>query len=192
MRQSLFFRVTALGFALLAWMGFIIPAQAGEKAEIVGAQISRENDNLQVSFQVVSCFTQSMEEAILSGVPTTFRIRAIIEKPGALFMSTQIIDVVLEHTVKYDYLKNEFVVKMPENPSPEMVTKDFREAKRWMSTVKDLPLIPLWRLQKGQTYQLNLRAELSKVELPLFFRYIFFFVSLWDFDTDWYRMEFSV
>jgi hypothetical protein len=192
MRQSLFFRVAALGFALLAWMGFIIPAQAGEKAEIVGAQISQENGNLQVSFQVVHCFTQSMEEAILSGVPTTFRIRAIIEKPGVLFMSTQMIDVVLEHTVKYDYLKNEFVVKMPENPSPEMVTKDFREAKRWMSTVKELPLIPLWRLQKDQTYQLNLRAELSKVELPLFFRYIFFFVSLWDFDTDWYRMEFSV
>ncbi len=41
-------------------------------------------------------------------------------------------------------------------------------------------------------YELAIKAELSKVELPLFFRYIFFFVSLWDFETDWQVVTFTL
>jgi hypothetical protein len=111
-----------------------------------------------------------------------------VEKPGPLFFSSQLLDVILEHTIKYDYLKNEYEVQLPENPDSIRITKDFVEAKRWMSTVRELPLLPLWRLQKGEAYDLRIKAELSKVELPLFFRYIFFFVSLWDFETDWQKI----
>jgi hypothetical protein len=46
-------------------------------------------------------------------------------------------------------------------------------------------------MQKEATYQIRMKAELSKVNLPLFFRYIFFFVSLWDFETDWQKVTFS-
>jgi hypothetical protein len=167
-------------------------AVAKNKAEIVAVEIAQDPENLKVSFYIQDCFTPSMEEAIQSGVPTTFRILAVLEKPGVLFFETEILNVVLEHTIKYDYLKNEYVVQLPENPDSTLITKNFLEAKRWMSTVKDLPLLPLWRLQKDEVYQLRLKAELSKVELPLFFRYIFFFVSLWDFETDWQKINLSL
>jgi hypothetical protein len=185
-------------FALLCclWissMGFLVStASATNKAEIVDIEIGQDFGNLDVSFYIQDCFTPSMEEAIQSGVPTTFRILVVVEKPGVLFLGTQILDVVLEHTIKYDYLKNEYQVQLPESPDATLVTKDFVQAKRWMSTVKDLPLLPLWRLQKDESYQLRIKAELSKVELPLFFRYIFFFVSLWDFETDWQKTTFSL
>jgi hypothetical protein len=167
-------------------------AAAKNKAEIVDVEVAQDPENLKVSFYIQDCFTPSMEEAIQSGVPTTFRVLAILEKPGVLFFQTEILNVVLEHTIKYDYLKNEYVVQLPENPDSTLITKNFLEAKRWMSTVKDLPLLPLWRLQKDEVYQLRLKAELSKVELPLFFRYIFFFVSLWDFETDWHKVNLSL
>jgi hypothetical protein len=166
-------------------------AAAKNKAEIVDIEIAQDPDNLKVSFYIQDCFTPSMVEAIQSGVPTTFKILAVLEKPADFVFSTQVLDVVLEHTIKYDYLRNEYHVELPENPAATLVTKDFTQAKRWMSTVKDLPLIPVWRLQKDQAYQLRIKAELSKVELPLFFRYIFFFVSLWDFETDWQMATFS-
>ena len=177
----------------ISFSGFhVSTATAKNIAEIVDIEIAQDPDYLKVSFSIRDCFTPSLEEAIQSGVPTTFRILVVLEKPGALFFSTQVLDVVLEHTIKYDYLKNEYHVQLPENPDATLVTKDFIEARRWMSTVKDLPLIPLWRLQKDQVYQLRIKAELSKVELPLFFRYIFFFVSLWDFETDWQNVTFSL
>jgi hypothetical protein len=171
---------------------FVTTAVAKNKAEIINVEISEDFSMLRVGFFIQDCFTPSMEEAIRSGVPTTFRIRTVVEKPGQLLFSTQILDVILEHTIKYDYLKNEYHVQLPENPEVMRVTKDFAEAKRWMSTVRELPLIPLWRLEKDQPYDLRIRAELSKVELPLFFRYIFFFVSLWDFETDWQVITFTL
>jgi hypothetical protein len=57
--------------------------------------------------------------------------------------------------------------------------------------VENLPVIPLWRLQKSQPYHLRLKAELSKVQVPFFIRYIFFFVSMWDFESDWQKVTFS-
>jgi hypothetical protein len=166
-------------------------AIAKNMAEVVDVEISQNLQTLKLSFCVKDCFTPSMEEAIKSGVATTFRFLTVLEKPGMLFQ-TQILDVVLEHTIKYDYLKNEYVVQLPESPDTTLVTKNFDDAKRWMSTVRDLPLIPLWRLQKDEVYRLRIKAELSKVELPLFFRYIFFFVSLWDFETDWHKINFTL
>ena len=185
--------ITILCCCWIAFSGFhVSTAAAKNKAEIVDIEIGQDPDNLKVSFSIQDCFTPSMEEAIQSGVPTTFRILAVLEKPGELFFSTLVLDVVLEHTIKYDYLRNEYHVHLPENSEATLVTKDFIQARRWMSTVKDLPLIPLWRLEKDQAYELRIKAELSKVELPLFFRYIFFFVSLWDFETDWQKATFSL
>jgi hypothetical protein len=35
-----------------------------------------------------------------------------------------------------------------------------------------------------------IKAKLDKVRLPLGMEYVFFFVSLWDFETDWYKQRF--
>lgn len=184
-----------IGILCCCWLtcGGLLVTTAGakNKAEIVNVEIGEGLGVLKATFSIQDCFTPSMEEAIRSGVPTTFRIRTVVEKPGPLFFSSTILDVVLEHTIKYDYLKNEYLVQLPESPDSSRITKDFSEAKQWMSTVRELPLLPLWRLEKDQTYDLRIRAELSKVELPLFFRYIFYFVALWDFETDWQKITFT-
>ena len=170
---------------------FATNVQAKNKAEIVDVQVARERGNVEVSFRIQDCFTPKMEEAIKNGVATTFRIRVLLEKPGSFFR-TQILDFVLEHSIKYDRLKNEYRVKLPELPDRLCVTHDFEEAKRLMATVSELPILPLWRLDKENTYTLRLKAELSKVQLPAFLRYILFFVSLWDFESDWHNANFSV
>ncbi|MFW6081963.1 MAG: DUF4390 domain-containing protein, partial [Desulfosalsimonas sp.] len=66
----------------------------------------------------------------------------------------------------------------------------FEEAKRWMSEIKGLPVAPVRRIEKDKRYRIRARAELDKVELPFYLDYIFFFVSLWDFKTEWHSIEF--
>jgi hypothetical protein len=46
-------------------------------------------------------------------------------------------------------------------------------------------------LKRGSHYQLRLKAELDKIELPLNLDYVLFFLSLWDFETDWYSVVFK-
>ena len=182
-----------LCMCLWAAFGLIAsPVAAKNKAEIINININQETRNLEVSFQIQNCFTPKMEEAIHSGVETTFRILLVVEKKGFPLFRDKLLDIVLEHSIKYDRLNNEFQVLLPEHPHGIVATADFNEAEQWMSKVENLPLIPIWRLDKTAEYNLRLKAELSKVNLPLFFRYIFYFVSLWDFETNWQQKAFSL
>ena len=160
------------------------------KAEISNIVIDKSGKELQASFTLIDCFNSDMEEAILNGVPTTFRILVSVEKPSIMLVKSKIADFTLQHTIRYNRLNNEFQVELPENPQKILVTRNFDEAKKWMSTVKDLPVIPTCWLAKDEEYYLKIKTELSKVELPLFLRYILFWVSLWDFETAWYTVVF--
>lgn len=180
------------GFFILAPLALFSPAQAKNQASIVDLQVRKETENLQVSFRLQDCFTPKMEEAIRSGVATSFRILVVVEKPEGIGpLRQKVVDLTLERTIKYDSLKAEYRIDLPDHPDGTFVTGDFDEARRRMSTVQDLSVVPLWRLQKKEPYQLRVKAELSKVRLPLFLRYIFFFVSLWDFETNWEKVSFS-
>ena len=163
---------------------------APNKAEISNIVINKNGQDLEASFHLIDCFNSDMEEAILNGVPTTFRIIVIVEKPSLMLVRSKVADFTLQHTIRYNRLNNEFQVDLPEHPQKILVTRDFDEAKKWMSTVEDLPVIPTCWLTKDQEYYFKVKAELSKVELPLFFRYILFWVSLWDFETEWYTVVF--
>lgn len=178
----------------VASVGTFTPTSAIAKnhAEIVDVYLEPQMKNLELSFRIENCFTPKMEEAILSGVETSFKILLVMETKGFLFFRNKFLNISLEHSIKYDRLNNEFQVMVPEQPETILITKDFNEAKRWMSSVEDLSLIPMWRLEKETEYRLRVKAELSKVRLPLFLRYIFYFVSLWDFETGWREIDFTL
>lgn len=178
-------------FVVFPWF-FSSPAAAKNKAEIVNIRMGQDGPNLNVSFHIQNCFTPKMDEAIWSGVPTTFRIFVVLERAGHPFSDRKLLNITLEHTIKYDHLREEFRVFLSEQSGKTLATRRLTEAKYWMSHVEDLSLIPLWRLQKDQEYRLTIKAELSKVRLPLFFRYIFFFVSMWDFETGWHTIDFTL
>jgi hypothetical protein len=159
-------------------------------AVISDVKVVRNQGNLELSFGVEDCFTPKMEEAIHSGVPTTFRFRVVLQRKKKFpFLRKALLDIVFEHTIKYDRLKDRFRIRLPEQSDNEIQVRDFEEAKAVMSNVRNLRVIPLWRLSDSGSYQLLVKAELSKFHLPLFFRYILFFISLWDFETDWERVS---
>ena len=95
----------------------------------------------------------------------------------------------MTHTIKYNNLKNEFTVKRSWEENKTLTTNSFEQAKQWMSEISDLKLIPLSYLQKGVEYKIKAKAELDKVTLPPFFNYIFFFASLWNFETGWQTIK---
>jgi hypothetical protein len=99
-------------------------------------------------------------------------------------------DLEVTHTIKYDNLKKEFDVRRSWEQNRPRITKSFAEARNWMSEINSLPVVPLADLQKGVQYQLRLKAQLREVTLPFYLHYVLFFVSLWDFETDWYTIDF--
>jgi hypothetical protein len=166
------------------------PLQAAE-ATLSDIIVTNTQEDLLVFFDIQGCFTREMEEAILNGIPTTFTIIIRLYKTRTLWFDGSISSLKLEHTIKYDSLKNEFRVNRSEDNHNELVFKEFEKAKKAMAEISNIEVVPLRELQRKSKYQLRVKAELEKVRLPLYLHYVLFFVTLWDFETDWYTVDFT-
>ena len=180
-------------FTLLLLFCFLLsfpsPLQAAE-ATLSDIIVTNTQEDLLVFFDIKGCFTREMEEAILNGIPTTFTIVIKLYRTRTAWRDASIASITLEHTIKYDSLKNEFRVTRSEEDNTELVIKDFEAAKKAMAEIRNIRVVPLKQLQDRGKYQLRVKAELEKVRLPLYLHYVLFFVSLWDFETDWYTVDF--
>ncbi len=187
MRKAFFFA----GCLLLVFLAASEPVPARNKADITDLKVFADPPSLKVSFRIDNCFNQDMEQAIQSGVATTFRIRLVVEKDGLPYLRERLVDTSVERTIRYDTLHEQYLVSRVDDPTVFLTTKSFDEAKAWMSEVESLPVIALWRLALDQTYLVQVKAELSKAQVPSFLRYVFFFVSLWDFETPWVTVTYT-
>lgn len=182
--QSVFFLVLGLLF---------ISAHAGyaQDATLTNITVSNTREDLLLFLNLKGAFREEMKKAILSGVPSTFSFFAKLNRVRSFWFDKDIANLEVTHTIIYDNLKKEFTVTRSWKENNPEVTESFNEAKKWMTEIDSLKIIPLNRLEKGEQYQLRVKAEVSKKTLPLYLHYILFFMSLWDFETDWYTIDFT-
>lgn len=159
-------------------------------ARIKDMVVSNTRDNLLLFLKVEGAFTDRIKQAVLNGIPTTFSFYIRVEKVHTLWSDTTIAEIRVTNFIKYDPLKKLFVVKRSWEDNRALTTQSFNEARKWMSEIQSLPVIPVNRLEKGVRYEVRARAELKKVKLPFYLNHILFFTSLWDFETAWQNVEF--
>ncbi len=161
-----------------------------QDAKLTNIIVTNSHEDLLIYLTVEGAFKDKMKKAVLSGVPATFSFFAALYRVRNLWIDEKIADIKTTHTIKYDNLKQEFSISRSRENSGTIVTKSFREAQKLMAEIDSLKIVPLWKLEKGGKYQIRAKAELSKLTLPFYLHYILFFVSLWDFETDWYTIDF--
>lgn len=161
-----------------------------QEARLTNITVSNTRDDLLLYLNLEGAFNEKLNKAILSGVPASFSFVTKLNRVRNVWLDRGIADITVTHSIKYDNLKKEFIVRRSwKNNEPE-ITKSFKEAQKWMTEVNSLKIIPLRQLDKGQKYQLRTKAEVSKQTLPFYLHYVLFFVSLWDIETDWYTIDF--
>ena len=161
-----------------------------QDAKLTNIIVTNTHEDLLIYLTVEGAFKEKMKKAILSGVPTTFSFFAGLYRVRNLWIDKKIADIKITHTIKYDNLKQEFSIHRSPEKSNSIVTKSFQEAQKLMAEIDSLKIVPLGKLEKGKQYQIRAKAELSKLTLPFYLHYILLFVSLWDFETDWYTIDF--
>lgn len=153
--------------------------------------VTNTRDDLLLYMNVNGAFTADMKKAVLSGVPASFSFFISLYRKRSFWLDERIAEINVTHTIKYNNLKKEFGVSRSWEKGRPVTTDSFEEARRLMSVIEGLKVVPLNQLRKGSQYQLKAKAELSKLTLPLYLHYVLFFVSLWDFETDWYTIDFT-
>jgi hypothetical protein len=162
----------------------------GEEARITDIVVTNTRDHLLLYFTVTDCFTEEMKKAIESGINTSFTFFIKLYDMRSYWWDNKITDLKVSHEIQYDSLKKLYLVKLSERNNTSVSLKDFEEAKTLMSEIVGLKVTELRKLQKGNRYQVRMMAELDKIRLPFYLHYVFFFLSLWDFQTSWYTMDF--
>jgi len=180
------YRIAVVSLLLLLVSVDVFAANARIKDMVV----SNTRDNLLLFLKVEGTFTDRIRQAVLNGIPTTFSFYIKVEKVHTLWPDTTIAEIKVTHFIKYDPLKKRFTVKRSWEDNRALTTDSFDEARKWMSELQSFPFIPVNRLEKDTRYAISAKAEMEKVQLPFYLNYILFFTSLWDFETDWQRVEF--
>jgi hypothetical protein len=157
-------------------------------ARISDIVITDSDDRVMVYAKVTNCYTKRMESAILAGVPTTFTFLLDLYQERPRWIDEKISSVIVKQTIKYDNVKKVFYISSMEGYK-QSEFQDFDSAKKAMSELNGIVLASLKDLPKDKSYYVMVKAKLDKIRLPMHMEYVLFFVSLWDFETDWYRQR---
>jgi hypothetical protein len=162
----------------------------GQEARLENIIVTNTNDDLLINLNVEGAFTDKMKSAVLSGVPITFSFFIDLFKARNYWADKKIVEQKITHSMKYHTLKKEFLIQRSWESGKSITTGSFTEAQQLMTQINGLRIIQLNELIKGSQYQIRIKAELAKKTLPLYLHYVIFFIALWDFETDWYTIDF--
>lgn len=175
-------------YAFLVFCLIASPAYLkAEEARITDAFVSVRNEELLIVAKLQGCFTPKIDSAILAGIPTSFTFIAEIYEERPFWFDRRLMTISEVKTIKYDLLKKMFYLNTGDFKEP-LVLNDFEAAKKAMSEysiavqVKDILKKP-----NHGPYYVKMKAKLDRIKLPLRLELILVFVSLWDFETAWYR-----
>ncbi|VEN73658.1 conserved hypothetical protein [Candidatus Desulfarcum epimagneticum] len=188
MRPNAFIKIFVIVFSII-----ILPlhSMAAQEATLENIIVTNTRDDLLIYLNVEGAFSDKIKKVVLSGVPAAFSFFIILNRVRDFWGDKEISDIKVTHSIKYNTLKKEYVIKRSWENNKPLVTKSFVEARKLMTEVDSLRIVPLKRLDKGGLYQIRAKAELSKFTLPFYLHYVLFFLSFWDFETDWYTIDFT-
>ncbi len=179
--------------AAVVLLGLILSWQSAafcQEARLTDIIVTNTRNDLLLYLKVEGAFHEKMATAIHSGIPTTFAFYIDLDRVRGFWPDKQIASLKATHSITYNTLKNEYTLVRSWDSTGSVTTQSFIEAQRLMTEIDSLKIVPLQKLVKGTQYRIRAKAELSKLTLPFYLHYILFFVSLWDFRTDWYTVDF--
>ena len=166
---SVLFFMTALAFA--------------SGVELTNLVIKNMHDRLALDLKINGIFTEEMKAAILSGIPVSFTFSILLYQVHDFWFDKRITNITTIHKIQYDTLKKEYsIIRTWEKAGASMVL-NFEKARQLISEINSLEVIPLKSLKKGKHYQLKVKSELND-------RNYFFSRLPWEFETDWYTINF--
>jgi len=179
--------ITILLVILALNTAIAVPAQQAYLSDIV---VTNTRDHLLTYFTVNGCFTPDMNAAIDSGIETTFTFFVKLYEKRQFLWDKELADIAFRHSIKFDNLKGTYEIRLSEENGKTVTVNNFEQAKKLMAEVVGLKVVPMNQMKKGFRYQVQMMAQLDKIKLPFYLHHFLFFLSLWDFETDWYAVDF--
>jgi hypothetical protein len=179
---------------ILIYGGILILIQNSahaQQAHLKNIVISNTAGTVFASFKLEDAFSSEMKEAILKGTPITFTFLVALYEVRSLWFDKKIADIRVAHMIKYNAMKEDFMIKRSWEIGKVLTTQSFDEAQELVTQISNLEFFPSNWLENGKHCQIKLKAKLSTTNLPFYLRRALFFSPPWDFETDWYMFDYN-
>lgn len=178
--------------ATLAGLVYLAAAAtaAAQEARLKNITLSSTDERMVISMRVEGAFTPEMIAAVHEGAKTEFTFRVRLFRDRRMWLDEKLVHINLAHTLTYDPSRKVYAVYRSWAQASLVETRSLQEAQALMSQIERFNVLPLDQMQRGEGYELRAKAELSKVTLPFYLRYVFYFVSFWDYETEWHSVFF--
>jgi hypothetical protein len=135
-------------------------AVEGDDALIMVAPVAR-GDMILVSFSTSKVVTPSIEQAIESGLPTTFTYDVELRRPSFLWFDKLVASARIAATVRFDALTRRYHVTLLQDGrvAEERATDRAEEVRRWVSVFDRLPLFTTRELIEQTAYAVHVRGR---------------------------------
>jgi hypothetical protein len=158
------------------------PALSGS-AELTNLVVRNSNDQLQVNLLIKGVFTEEMKTALSTGIPINLTFLILLYEVRDYWFDDKIVSKTAVHDVKFDRLKKEYRIRRSWEKGIPLIINDFEKAQSLFSEIKGFEVISLKRLKKNRHYQIRVKSELGKNN-------VYFTGFPWEFETDWYTLNF--
>lgn len=188
--QPIIFSVSVCLLAGLFGLGAMVRPSCAQDASLEEVIVTNSSKDVLLYLKATNAFASDMEEGIKNGIPVTFTFFVELYRIRTFWPDEEIVSATFDHTLTYDNLKEEYRVELFEKKGKTIRTKSLDEAKVLMTQVNGFTVTRLDALIPDEEYLLKAKALLAEKTLPLYFHYVIPFWKLWDFETDWYDVEF--
>lgn len=174
---------------LLALSGlFSPPAFANEfSAQIKNASLEKQDDWYELDADVDYVLSPSAKEAIESSIPLIWHLKIQLKQVRYLRDKT-LVNLNYGYKIRYRALLNNYSVTNLSTRN-EKKYPSLSEALDSLSRVRELKVIPVSALKKNKRYEVGIKLEFEKEQLPAPLRPTAYFDSEWNLSSDWYLWQ---
>jgi len=172
-------------------LGIVLSALLCVSTCLADITINHVNRELQQQSSVLNAdvnyqLSEKVLEALENGVPLTFRLEMLIQKPREYLWNEDIAESVYRYQLQYHALSEKYIVKDLQSQQQKSYPS-MRAALVALGRVKGVPL-PLQKLPNDSAnYILNLKVQLEISSLPAPMRPLAWLTTDWHLESDWFQ-----
>lgn len=176
-----------LPVCLFALSGFFSPQAVAANefsAQIKNASLNRQEGWYTLDADVEYVLSPAAKEAIESSLPLVWHLKIQL-KQVRNFRDKTLINLNYGYKVRYRALLNNYSVTTL-STQREKKYPSLSEALDSLSRIRELKVISASALKKNKLYEVAIKLEFDKEQLPAPLRPVAYFDSEWNLSSDWY------
>jgi hypothetical protein len=153
---------------------------------LVNIGVGTRGNLVVINARLIEGFTDSIEEAIESGVPITFTFETELRQVNELWNDSLISSNTISHTIEYDSLKKVYrFTELGKSVRKKISTRNKQKYQQMMLSLNNIPIASTRRLNFDQKYYVRIKAKLETDRFWFPFNHLFFFLPFNNFEAAW-------